>query len=160
VPHHRRGIVPSPLRDHVHRDIPIEQKGFDSSPEIVQTKVRETERQAVMADTANSEKLVFSLRGDVTARCETTARLYEVGSGALSHAEQTANFVRERDLVGTRPKPGERCAQTGREYECGSGSLSRERQTANFLNDLSAAEKAQRKASLDALVAATPAGAA
>jgi hypothetical protein len=58
-------------------------------------------------DTANSEKCVFSL-GDpnVTARCPRTLRLFEVGSGALSHAEQTANFVREAARDGDLPKSG------------------------------------------------------
>ncbi|SHH38109.1 hypothetical protein [Bradyrhizobium erythrophlei] len=58
-----------------------------------------------MADTANSESLVFSL-GDpsVAARCPTTGRLYEVGSGATSHEHQTANFIRERDRAADMPK--------------------------------------------------------
>jgi hypothetical protein len=58
-----------------------------------------------MADTANSEKLVFGL-GDpaVTERCSITGRLFEVGSGALSHADQSANFVREAQRAADIPK--------------------------------------------------------
>jgi hypothetical protein len=81
-------------------------------------------------DTANSERTVFSL-GDpnVTARCPKTLRLYEVGSGALSHAEQTANFVREAARDGDIPKPGE-CDPKGRQYETGVGCLTRTAQRA------------------------------
>jgi hypothetical protein len=87
-------------------------------------------------DTANSEKLVVSL-GDpnVTARCARTNRLYEVGSGALPHAEQTANFVREAARDGDMPKSGEICDRTGRPYEVGSGCLPKAAQTAAFLRE-------------------------
>lgn len=112
-----------------------------------------------MTDTANSENLVFNLGGDSAhPRCDVTGRLYELGSGALSHEQQTANFVRERDFAGTPPKEGERCVQTDREYECGSGALSKERQTAVFLSELSPAEKSQRASAAAALNAVPPAG--
>jgi hypothetical protein len=112
-----------------------------------------------MADTANSDNLVFGL-GNEMERCPKTGRAYEVGSGALPHDQQTENFVRESDRAGTRPIEGERCVQTGREYECGSGSLSKERQTANFLDKLSPADKAQRAEAASALNAVLPAGTA
>jgi hypothetical protein len=94
-------------------------------------------------DTANSEKLVVSL-GDpkVTARCEKTARLFEVGSGALSHAEQTANFVREAARDGDLPKSGESCDRTGRPYEVGRGCLTKTAQTAAFLREANPAKAA------------------
>jgi len=113
-----------------------------------------------MTDTTNSENLVFNLGDDVTARCPATGRLFEAGSGALPHEQQTANFVRERDRGADMPKAGETCVQTGREFECGRGCLPKSAQTAQFLNELSPADLAQRKAAFDALVAATPAGAA
>jgi len=81
-------------------------------------------------ETANSEKHVFSL-GDptVTARCPRTNRLYEVGSGALPHDQQTANFVREAALATDMPKSGER-DPVGREYETGTGCLTKTAQRA------------------------------
>jgi hypothetical protein len=110
-------------------------------------------------DTANSEKLVFNLGDDPNhPRCSVTGRLFEVGSGALSHAEQSANFAREAALAADMPKPGERCAQTGREFEGGSGSLSKTAQTRQFLGELSPAQKAQRVEAYDALVAMIPEG--
>jgi hypothetical protein len=92
--------------------------------------------------------------------CPETGRPYENNSSSLTKEQQTANFVREREVAGTRPKEGERCVQTGREYEVGSGSLSKERQTAIFLNELSPAEKAQRAKAATALNAVQPAGSA
>lgn len=112
-----------------------------------------------MADTANSEKHVFGL-GDpnVTARCPVTNRLYEVGSGALPHDQQTANYVREAQRAGDMPKDGERCVQTNRSYECGAGALPKAAQTRNFLNDLSPAEKSRRASAAAALAAVVPSG--
>jgi hypothetical protein len=49
-----------------------------------------------MADTANSDNLVFGL-GNSMRRCPVTGRAFEVGSGALSEEQQTAMFIRERD---------------------------------------------------------------
>jgi hypothetical protein len=56
-------------------------------------------------DTANSEKGVFAL-GDpnVTTRCPRTLRLFEVGSGALPHDQQTSAFVRQAALDGDMPR--------------------------------------------------------
>jgi hypothetical protein len=87
-------------------------------------------------DTANSEKGVFAL-GDpsVTARCPKTGRLFEVGSGALPHDQQTANFVHEAARDGDMPKAGEICGRTGRAYEVGSGCLTKAAQTAAFLRE-------------------------
>jgi hypothetical protein len=87
-------------------------------------------------DTSNSEKGVFAL-GDpnVTARCSVTKRLYEVGSGALPHDQQTANFVREAARDGDLPKAGEICGRTGRPYEAGRGCLTKTAQTAAFLRE-------------------------
>jgi hypothetical protein len=94
-----------------------------------------------MADTANSERGVFSL-GDptVTARCEKTGRLFEVGSGALPHTEQTSNFLREAARDGDMPKHGEICGRTGRPYETGSGCLTKTAQTAAFLREANPAQ--------------------
>jgi hypothetical protein len=112
-----------------------------------------------MADTANSESSVFSLGDpDVTARCPATGRLYEVGSGALSHEQQSENFIRQATASGDRPREGERCAQTGREFECGSGALPKTAQTRRFLSELPPEQQAARKAAFEALVAAEPAG--
>ncbi|KJC59900.1 hypothetical protein UP10_14485 [Bradyrhizobium sp. LTSPM299] len=112
-----------------------------------------------MADTANSEGLVFNLGRDANhPRCKVTGRPYEVGSGALPHEQQTANFVRERGRLADMPKDGEVCAQTGRLFETGSGCLPKAAQTRTFLSELSPDDKTQRKAAFDALVAAEPAG--
>jgi hypothetical protein len=88
-----------------------------------------------MADTANSEALVISL-GDpnVTARCPKTGRLFEVGSGALPHDQQTANFVRERNHAADMPCAGE-CAPGGRAYESGRGCLTKTAQRAAWERD-------------------------
>jgi hypothetical protein len=112
-----------------------------------------------MADTANSEHHVFSL-GDpnVTARCPRTQRLYEVGSGALSHKRQTANYVREAAAAGDMPRDGEQCLQSGKFYETGSGCHTKAIQSRRFLNELSPEEKAQRAAAAAALAAVTPSG--
>jgi hypothetical protein len=112
-----------------------------------------------MADQPNQERLVFSL-GDpsVTARCPITNRLLEVGSGALSHEAQSANFVREAALAGDMPREGEVCLQSGRKFETGAGALTRTAQTRLFLAELSPAEKAQRAEAAAALAAVTPSG--
>ena len=97
-----------------------------------------------MADQPNAENLVFSL-GDprVTARCEKTGRLFEVGSGALPHAEQSANFVRDAARAADMPKNGECCPKTGRFYEFGSGALTKTQQSALFAREASP-EQAKR----------------
>jgi hypothetical protein len=106
-----------------------------------------------MVEHANQEKLVFSL-GDpnVTARCPVTNRLYEAGSGALSHQQQTAAFVRERDIAADMPRPGE-CAPDGRPYETGAGCLTKSAQRAMWSREADPAQ-AQRD---DARAAATEA---
>jgi hypothetical protein len=49
-----------------------------------------------MADTANSENLVFNLGGDPNhPRCRFTNRLYELGHGALSFDQQSRNYLNE-----------------------------------------------------------------
>jgi hypothetical protein len=49
-----------------------------------------------MADTANSENLVFNPGGDPNhPRCKFTRRLYELGHGALSFEQQSRNFLNE-----------------------------------------------------------------
>jgi hypothetical protein len=111
-----------------------------------------------MTDTANSENLVFNLGGDVTARCPITQRLYEAGSGALSHKAQSRNFILERDRAADMPKEGERCSQTGREFVCSSGALPKSAQTRIFLSELSPAEKQQRLVAAYALSEMPPAG--
>jgi TPR repeat protein len=112
-----------------------------------------------MADHANQEKHVFSL-GDpnVTARCPKTGRLYEAGSGALSHEQQTANYVREAAAAGDMPRDGEQCLQSGKFYETGSGCHTKAIQSRRFLNELSPEEKAQCVAAAAALAAVTPSG--
>jgi hypothetical protein len=83
-----------------------------------------------MTDTANSERLVVSL-GDpnVTARDLATGRLFEVGVGAKSHAEQSARFAAEAAREADMPLPGE-CAPNGRRYETGRGCLTKTAQRA------------------------------
>jgi hypothetical protein len=107
-----------------------------------------------MVDTANSSALVF---GPGAAICPRTGRAYENGSGALSHAQQTANYLREaaRDDM---PLEGECCVQTGREFECGHGAPSKAVQTKAFLAAASPADKAQRVTAAAKLNAANPAG--
>jgi hypothetical protein len=91
-------------------------------------------------------------------RCPVTNREFEDGSGALSHEEQTAMFVREAGLVEDLPTDGERDPQTGRLYEVGSGALPRSLQTERFLAELPPEQRVQRQANADALFAAEPAG--
>jgi hypothetical protein len=81
-----------------------------------------------MTDTANSERLVVSL-GDpnVTARDPATGRLFEVGQGAKSHAEQSARFAAEAARASDMPLPGE-SAPNGRRYEAGRGALTKTEQ--------------------------------
>ena len=128
-----------------------------------------------MADSASADRLVFGL-GEEIHRCPKTGRAYEVGSGALSHAEQTANFVRERDRAADLPCAGER-GPDGRPYETGSGCLTKTAQRAMWEREadpaqakrdderaaaVAAAAEMQRlaKVEADALAAMTPAGAA
>jgi hypothetical protein len=96
--------------------------------------------------------------GEGFERDPITGRPFEVGSGALPHDQQAANFLREQNYQSDLPKMGERCAQTGREYMCGSGTPTKAVQTRHFLSELSPDEKAQRTAPAAALHAATPAG--
>jgi hypothetical protein len=109
--------------------------------------------------TEHPERLVFSL-GDpnVTARCPITGRLFEVGSGALPHEQQTANFVRQRDMKADMPTEGEICLQTGRPFECGSGALSKADQTRIFLSELPREAKEARAAAAASLAAVEPSG--
>jgi hypothetical protein len=106
-------------------------------------------------DVNKRDLLVF---GHDAARCPTTGRFFENGSGALPRNEQTAMFLREQAIEADRPKEGDSCPQTGRAYECGVGALSKTRQTEIFLGELSPAAKAQRQASANALAAIEPAG--
>jgi hypothetical protein len=49
-----------------------------------------------MADTANSENLVFNLSGDPNhPRCKFTGRFYEIGHGALPFDQQSRNYLNE-----------------------------------------------------------------
>jgi hypothetical protein len=49
-----------------------------------------------MADTANSENLVFNLSGDPNhPRCKFTGRLFEIGHGALPFDQQSRNYLNE-----------------------------------------------------------------
>jgi hypothetical protein len=73
--------------------------------------------------------------GQAVARCPRTNRAYEQGSGALSHEQQTENYVREAQIAADMPKEGERCVQTGREFMVGVGALPRTIQTANFFRE-------------------------
>jgi hypothetical protein len=126
-------------------------------------------------DTANSDRLVFGL-GEEIQRCSRTGRAYEKGSGALSHAEQTANFVREAARAADMPKDSDRCEITGRFFECGSGALTKTQQSALFAREaspeqahhdderataLAAAAEVQRLAKIeaDALASMVPSGA-
>jgi hypothetical protein len=83
-------------------------------------------------------------------RCPVTNRIYERGSGALSHEEQTAMFQREVAVRADIPLPGERCAQTGRFFETGHGALPKSAQSARFLSELSPDQLAHRRASFEA----------
>ena len=105
-----------------------------------------------MADTANSDRLVFGL-GEEIQRCPKTGRAFERGSGALSHEQQSANFVREAAHTADMPKDGERCPKTGRFYEFGRGALTKAAQTAMFLREASPEEAKSddaRSAAIDA----------
>ena len=91
--------------------------------------------------------------GEPVERCQKTGRIYARGSGALSHEQQTANFLAEVARAADMPKPGERCLQTGREFECGHGALPKSFQIANFLVELPAEAKAGRQANFEKLKA-------
>ena len=91
-------------------------------------------------------------------RCAVTGRIFENGSGALSHEEQTAMFSREQAVADDMPREGETCVQTGRPYEWGVGALTKTLQTARHLAELSPAAMAERQASFEALKAVEPAG--
>jgi hypothetical protein len=93
-------------------------------------------------------------------RCELTGRPFERGSGALSRAEQQANFVRDAARVADVPKMGERDLQTGREFDCSVGALPKSIQSQQFLSELSPADRRQRQAAANALLAIAPAGTA
>jgi hypothetical protein len=114
-----------------------------------------------MADTANSESLVFNLSRDPNhPRCKVTGRLFELGSGALPFDQQSANFIAEQNHAADRPTEGERCIHTNREFQVGSGALSKTAQSRQFLSELSPAEKLQRASAATALNAMPPAGSA
>jgi hypothetical protein len=83
--------------------------------------------------------------GHDAQRCPETGRLFEQGSGALSHEQQTANYLREAGRSADMPKPGECCPQTGREYETGSGCLTSMSQTRLFIEAMSPEQKAALK---------------
>ena len=87
----------------------------------------------------------------VVQRCPVTSRPYEDGSGALSHEEQTALFIREAAIAADMPHEGECCLQTGRRYEVGAGAFPKSVQTAHFLNEMPAEFKAQRQAAFEKL---------
>jgi hypothetical protein len=112
-----------------------------------------------MVDTANTDKLVFGL-GEEIQRCPKTGRAYEVGSGALSREQQTANYVREAARAADMPRDGEQCPQTGRFYEFGSRALTKTAQTKIFLSELLPEDQAAREAAFHKLVAMPTAGAA
>jgi hypothetical protein len=95
---------------------------------------------------------------EIDELCPITNRVFERGSGALSHAEQTANFVREKAWLDDMPNAGERCVQTGHEYEVGAGAHPRAIQSQRFLDELPPELKAQRQAAANALMAIEPAG--
>jgi len=81
------------------------------------------------------EKLIF---GEHFERCPQTGRPFETGIGALPKAQQTANFIRDRDRAADMPKAGEVCPRTGREYEVGTGAHTRLAQTARFIREAEA----------------------
>jgi hypothetical protein len=91
-------------------------------------------------------------------RCPKTSRIYETGSGAQSHVEQSARFVAEAAWQNDLPREGERCVQTGREYMVGSGALPRSLQTQQFLAEAPLEFKAQRQADFEAFRDLEPAG--
>jgi hypothetical protein len=91
-------------------------------------------------------------------RCPRTGRIFQDGSGALSQAEQTAMFLRERAIEDDMPRPGESCPQTLRPYDCSIGAPTKTMQSAQFLADLPPEAKAQRQADANALFDAGPAG--
>jgi hypothetical protein len=109
---------------------------------------------------AESDKYIALVYGTEFQRCPKTDRPFERGSGALSQAQQTANFIREAARAADIPKMGEHCSQTGREFDCSVAALPRSIQTQQFLSELSPAQKAQRRQNFDALVAVAPAGSA
>jgi hypothetical protein len=108
-----------------------------------------------MPEGPNSANLVFGADCEL---CPVTGRHYEQGSGALSHEQQTANFVREADIAAVMPKHGDVCPQTGRTYETGYGCGSKAWQTRQFLAELPPEQQEQRKAAAQVLHDAEPAG--
>jgi hypothetical protein len=87
-------------------------------------------------------------------RCPVTNRIYERGSGALSHAEQSEMFQHEAAIRADMPREGEVCGQTGRPYEMSASRPAwpetRTAQTARFLSELSPDQLAHRRASFEA----------
>jgi hypothetical protein len=101
------------------------------------------------------DKLVF---GEDATQCPRTGRAYESGSGALTHQEQTAMFLREQAAEDDRPKEGESCPYSGRPFDCSVGALPKSVQTEQFFEELPPEVKAQWFARAEALAVAVPAG--
>jgi hypothetical protein len=101
---------------------------------------------------------ILSPQQPIVVRCPKTGRPYEVGHGALSHAEQTAMFEHQARIAADRPMDGEACPQTGRPYEIGSGALPKSLQSARFLEELSPEAKTERQEQANALFAIEPVG--
>jgi hypothetical protein len=88
-----------------------------------------------------------------------TGRPFERGSGAQSHAEQSARFAREQAAEDDRPKESESsCPYSGRPFDCSIGALPKSVQTEQFFNELPDAVKAQWFARAEKLAATVPAG--
>jgi hypothetical protein len=100
----------------------------------------------------------------VVERCPITGRIYESGSGALSHAEQSAMFRQEAAIAADMPKEGEVCAQTGRPFEvCAPRGGPRwletkQAQTQRFLAEAPPDFKSQRRADFEAFRDLEPQG--
>jgi hypothetical protein len=89
-----------------------------------------------------------------------TGRPFERGSGAQSHAEQSARFAREESAEDDRPKEGESCPYSGRPFDCSIGALPKSAQTEQFFAELPDEVKAKWFARAEKLAATVTAGSA
>jgi hypothetical protein len=102
-----------------------------------------------------SDKLTF---GHDAKRCPKTNRIYEQGSGCLSHPEQTKMFLAEQ--AAEKPREGDFCPYSGQPLDCSVGALPKIVQIERLFADLPDEVKAQWFARAASLQAIDPAGTA
>jgi hypothetical protein len=102
----------------------------------------------------------FLVFGQDAERCPKTGRLFESGSGALAHAEQTLMFLRQQAAEIDRPKEGESCPYSGRPFDCSIGALPKSVQTEQFFAELPDNVKAEWFRQAEVLATQQPAGTA